>query len=448
MTNRKQRVVLNGQSSSWTNVKAGVPQGSILGPFLFLIYINNLADGLSSNTKLFSVIHDSVITTLELNSDLSRIKQWAFQWKMSFNPDPNKQAQEVIFSRKLKKFCHPCLRFSNNNVSQASSQKHLGLTLDNRLTFDEHLTNVSNKISKTIGLLRKLQSILPRPALLYTIYKCFIRPHLDYDDIIYDQAYNLSFHQKLELIQYNAALALTGAIRGSSTEKLYQELGLESLQLRRWYRKLCFYKIYNKQAPGYLTELIPTRNEAYQTRHLANIPSLSFKHNFFKNTFFPSTILEWNKLDPSLRNSTSYNVFKNSILKFIRPSPNKIFRCHNPKGIKLLTRLRLGLSHLREHKFKHSFQDTLNPLCSCGVDIETTSHYFLHCPLFHAERSSLLNNINEIDRTIFNKSDSVVTRILLYGNESFKDEVKLLILNATIDSVLSTNRFDESLYLL
>ena len=86
---------------------------------------------------------------------------------MSFNSDPNKQAQEVIFPRKLKKFCHPSLRF--NNVSQASSQKHLGLTLDNRLTFDEHLTNVSNKISKTIGLLRKLQNILPRPALL-TIY--------------------------------------------------------------------------------------------------------------------------------------------------------------------------------------------------------------------------------------------------------------------------------------
>ena len=98
MTNRKQRVVLNGQSSSWTNVKAGVPQGSILGLLLFLIYINDLADGLSSNiklfaddTSLFSVIHDSGITTLELN--LSRIKQWAFQWKLSFNPDPNKQAQ-------------------------------------------------------------------------------------------------------------------------------------------------------------------------------------------------------------------------------------------------------------------------------------------------------------------------------------------------------------------
>ena len=96
---------------------------------------------------------------------------------------------------------------------------------------------------------------------------------------------------------------------------------------------MLFFKIYNKQVLGYLTELIPTRNEAYQLRYVANIRSLSFKHNFFKNTFFPSTILEWNKLDPTLRNSASYNVFKNSILKFIRSSPNKIFQCHNPKGI-------------------------------------------------------------------------------------------------------------------
>ena len=103
-----------------------------------------------------------------------------------------------------------------------------------RQEFVEHLRNASNKISKTIGFLRKLQNILPRPALL-TKYKFFIRPHLDYGDIIYDQAYSLSFHQKLESIQCNAALALTGAtrIRGSSREKLYQELGLESLQLRR-----------------------------------------------------------------------------------------------------------------------------------------------------------------------------------------------------------------------
>ena len=86
--------------------------------------------------------------------------------------------------------------------------------LDAKLNFEKHLDNIMNTVAKTIGLLRKLQAGLPCPSLV-TIYKAFIRPHLDYGDIIYDRAYNESFHQKLESIQYNAALAITGAIRGT-----------------------------------------------------------------------------------------------------------------------------------------------------------------------------------------------------------------------------------------
>ena len=137
LRNRKQRVTLNGQSSSWTNVNAGVSEGSILGPLLFLIYINDLPDGLSSNAKLFtddtslfSAVHDINISTIELNSDLKKINDCAFQWKINFNPDPSKQAQETIFSRKLKKATHPPLIFNNNNVSQVSFQTHLGVILD------------------------------------------------------------------------------------------------------------------------------------------------------------------------------------------------------------------------------------------------------------------------------------------------------------------------------
>ena len=103
------------------------------------------------------------------------------------------------------------------------------------------------------------------------------------------------------------------------------------------------------------------------------------KHNFLRSTFFPSTLIEWNNLDNNTRNSESYVNFKKSILRFIRPSENPIFNCHNPGGIQLIARLRLGLSHLREHNFKHNFQDTLNPICSCGENIETTAHYLLNC---------------------------------------------------------------------
>ena len=150
---------------------------------------------------------------------------------------------------------------------------------------------ILNKVNKTIGLLRKLQNILPRSALL-TIYKSFIRPHLDCGGVIYDQAYNTSFHQKLELLQYNACLAITGAIRGTSREKLYEELGMESLQLHRCFRKLyCFYKLFNSEDLHYLFKLIPSRSSSYVTRNIHNIPFFKTKHTFLKNFFFPSAII-------------------------------------------------------------------------------------------------------------------------------------------------------------
>ena len=123
------------------------------------------------------------------------------------------------------------------------------MMLDSNLSYEHHIKSILNKVNKTIGLLRKFQLILSRHSLI-TIYQIFIRPYLDYGDAIYDRDFNESFHQRLESIQYNAAIAITGTIRGTSS-KLFQELGFETLKLRRWFRKLyLFYKIPHSKSPS------------------------------------------------------------------------------------------------------------------------------------------------------------------------------------------------------
>ena len=164
-------------------------------------------------------------------------------------------------------------------------------------------------------MIKKLSNTLPRDALL-TIYKSIVRPHLDYGDIIYDQPQNESFCNKIERIQYNAALA--GAIRGTSKTKLYKELGLEFLKSRRWFRRLCtFHKIITYNIPLYLADLLPKGTHSYNTHKSEDISTFQSRTETFKFAFFPWSIVEWNKLDWKIRNS-SYLVFRNYLMKSIK----------------------------------------------------------------------------------------------------------------------------------
>ena len=165
---------------------------------------------------------------------------------------------------------------------------------------------------------------------------------------------------KIETLRYNAALAITRAIRGSSKEKLCQELGFEYLSSRRWLKKLClFYKIVVNKSPNYLN-YVSTVNQSYQTRSGDKFLHISWRKEYFANSFFPKAIKEWNNLNPEIRKSISYEVFKNSLLKFIRPTASSLFNVSDSLGINCFTRLRLGLSNLREHKFNHNRTSATN----------------------------------------------------------------------------------------
>ena len=216
---------------------------------------------------------------------------------MLFNPDPIKQAIEVFFSLKRDKVARPPLKFNNNDVQSANSQKHLGLVLDSKRDFNEHVNNKINQCNKSI--MKKLSLTLSRNSLM-TILKTF----LDYPDIIYDKPLTESFKDKLEMVQYNAALVITGAIKGISRDRIYRELGLESLAEQRWSRKIFFFhKIINGLLPKYLQSYISyCGDRAYRTRpaNQKNLRQFATRTKIFESSFFPYCIKEWNNLNEEL----------------------------------------------------------------------------------------------------------------------------------------------------
>ena len=163
----------------------------------------------------------------------------------------------------------------------------------------------------------------------------------------------------------------------------------------------CFYEIKNNGILSYLAGLTPSESYLYNTRNTRNITALSCRIDAFKYCFFPWTINEWNKLNFNIRTS-SFNIFRANFRKIIWPIPNSIFGIFNPLGLKLITRLRLGLSHLNELRFNHNFNNCIGPLCTCSLDFESTAHYFLHCNYYNITRISLLNDLNSVDRTLLN----------------------------------------------
>ena len=205
------------------------------------------------------------------------------------------------------------------------------------------------------------------------------------------------------------------------------------------------FKIMNEKAPNYLTNLIPKCDQPVRamTNH---IPTFHCRTDCFKNSFFPSTLSDWFNLDITIRNSEPIAVFKKRLLSFIRPIANNVYNMFDPIRLKLLTRLRLGFSHLNEHRSRHNFQDYMNPLCSCSLDIEDTSHYLLHCHHFSQHRIDLMNSVTSIYENFDSLWNNNKKDVHLFGDPSSDGNTNKFVLEAMLLYIKSTERLSGSFF--
>ena len=218
------------------------------------------------------------------------------------------------------------------------------------------------------------------------------------------------------------------------------------LKFRCWFRKLCnFHMLKTSGLPEYLFDLIPQNNHLYNNRFLEDVRTFYSKTNPFIYSFFSPTILEWNKLDKKIRQSSTLPTFRNSLLKIGRPAPKPVYNIHNPNGLKLLTRMRLGLSHLNEHKFDQNSKECVNPLCSRSLEVESVSHFFLHCHYFIVIRKTLFHELQSVDKNILNQSDNEIAELLFYGSAKFKLQQNCSILRPSIKLTIKSERFSGSI---
>ena len=169
-----------------------------------------------------------------------------------------------------------------------------------------------------------------------------------------------------------------------------------------------------------------------------SIPTFNCRTGCIRYSFFHFTLNYWFSLDLNIISSDSISIFKSRLLLFIRPVQTNVYNIFDPKSLTFRTRLRLGLNHLNEHRFRHNFQDCLNPLCSCSLEIEDTSHYLLHCHHFSHHRVVLMNSVKSICDNFDSMPDNVREDLLLYVTRDF--------FKATISYIKNTERFSGSLF--
>lgn len=453
LDSRVQQVVVDGETSQSANIFAGVPQGSILGPLLFLIYINDLVENLLCNvflyaddTFLLDIFSDPVSSSIRINTDLNTMLNWGTIWKMIFSPP---KTSYMIVSKKTHHIQYPDLTFNGSVLQRKNSHKHLGLVINKNFTWNEHIENQIVKAKKRIHCINNIKHLLPRRSLC-SLYNSMVLPVLEYCDIIYDNC-TLRNSLDLENVQRRAALVCTGAYRHTSNDALLAELGWQPLRLRRQSHKLLmFYKVFNSLTPPYLRAIIPrvpVLHHRLRSTTNAVLPIPFSRLSSTRSAFVHSTVKLWNNLSIEIRSLDSLSAFK-------RRLKIELYKHHNVKFLPQLyscmpmrrasvhiCRLRLGLSALNFHRFTYNFiPDKSCP--NCNSYCEDTAHVLFHCPAYAAPRAVLWESLSFLPRDLTNNL-AALEQCLLFGSHDLSLHTNMAIFSILSSFVEATGRFSS-----
>ena len=434
---RTQKVVVGASISQTLELNAGVPQGSVLGPLFFLVYVNDIVKHLQCTARLFADDTSLSCTTsniynieIVLNRDLQVISNWAKQWLVDFNPH---KTVAMLFSSHHA-VPQPHVLFNNVPVNFVENHKHLGLTLSSNGKWHEHITNIVKSSSKILGIMRKIKYTVSRKT-LNQIYISHLRPLLEYACVVWDGC-ALYEKEMLNKIQNEAARIVTGLTKSVSLSNLYSEINWHSLAERRKYLKLIhMYKIHNGLCPDYLQNLLPATVYQQSARNLRNANDyviVTRRTELYSRSFIPSAIDLWNNLPRDIRLLDSLSRFKIKLKQLFLPNVETplYFHTGDRKSSILHARLRNNCSDLKLHLFINHLEPS--PLCVCG-EVESVYHFFFICPRFSEQRTTLFETLHAIEQINCNT--------MLFGNDMLDNDTNCFIFKNVQIFIKTTKRF-------
>lgn len=315
LTDRQQRVVCDGVTSSWEHVASGVPQGSVIGPVLFLAYINDLPDGLQSQVRLFAddtVVYMAVSSPTDaalLQQDLYRLEEWENKWQLTFNPE---KCNVLRMTRSTKQIDTE-YTLHGQILKQLDSAKYLGVTIEQKLSWNEHIGNVVKKANSSTAFLRRNLQI-PQAHIKANAYKTLVRPQVEYASVVWDPFTQANI-DKIEMVQRRAARYVQNNYsRDASVSDMISKLGWRSLLQRRADNRLfMLYKIVNGiVAIDFSNKLVPV-NRITRHSHPNSFILPSETKTFIQQSFLPRTIKQWNNLPAAVAAAPSLEAFKRGV---------------------------------------------------------------------------------------------------------------------------------------